>query len=968
MTSQQTNPEQASDARPSIAEVEEVPRREFLHWLSTSAALAGLSGCAAPPTEKIVPYVRAPEDIVPGQPLYFASAFPLSGWGQGVLVESHMGRPTKIEGNPDHPASLGATTAYAQASLLTLYDPDRSQVVREQNLISTWGAFYAQCEPALRRLRERGGKGLRILTGTVTSPTLLAQLDALLRELPSARWHCFDPATGDGPAAGAQLSFGEDVRAIYQLTQADVILALDADFLCAGPGCLRYARDFAERRRPYSADAVLNRLYAVEAVLSNTGAFADNRLALRPSEIEPFACALARAIGLEIPPAVRALPPEKQTWVQAIASDLLAHRSRSVVIVGEEQTAFVHALAHAMNEHLNNVGKTVVYTETVATPKGPNPRTFSELTNDMRAADVDLLLMLDVNPVYAAAGDSNFGRELERIPLRVHWGLYNDETAARCQWHLPAAHYLESWSDIRAFDGTTTIIQPLIAPLYAGKTAHEVLSAIAFQPERTSYDIIRSYWQQQWPREDFDVRWQTALDAGVIADSQFAQRAPALQENLADVLGREITQATPRGDEGLELVIRLDPTVYDGSFANNGWLQELPKPLTRLTWDNAVFLSPATAALQGLTNADVVEVHCDGRMVRGPVWILPGQADGCINVHLGYGRTLVGKVGEGAGFSAYPLRSTAQPWMGRDVSLQKTGTRGSLACTQTHFSMEGRDLVRSATWAGFKADPAFAHQRENAPAADETLYPPWQYDGHAWGMSVDLNTCTGCAACVVACQAENNIPVVGREQVLAEREMHWLRIDRYFTGEPANPQVAIEPVMCMHCEHAPCELVCPVGATTHSAEGLNDMVYNRCVGTRYCSNNCPYKVRRFNFLQFSDETTPVFKLLRNPDVTVRSRGVMEKCTYCVQRINGARINSEVAGRTLRDGDIVTACQAACPTRALIFGDTNDPSSEVSRRKALPLNYDLLAELNTRPRTSYLARVRNPNPLLERELA
>ncbi len=955
-----------------------VGRREFLRLMGASLALAGLSGCGspAPTSEKIVPYVQAPEAIVPGKPLFFATAMPLAGYGTGVLVESHEGRPTKVEGNPQHPASLGATHVFAQASVLTLYDPDRSQVATKAGRISTWGTFFTEVTAELERQRHRRGAGLRVLTGAVTSPTLASQLRELLARFPRAKWHQYEAAGRDAGRAGARLAFGEDVDLHYRFDRAEVILALDADFLAFGPGCVRYGRDFADRRRARGRGASMNRLYVVESTPSCTGTMADHRLPLRPSEVEGFARAVAREVGLPADDGGSAPPSSAHAgWIAAVARDLERHRGSGLVVAGDQQPAVVHALAHAINDALGNAGRTVIYTEPVEANPVDHQASLGALVRDMEAGVVDMLVLLDGNPVFTAPADLRFAESLSKVGLRLYLGLYEDETSALCHWHVPAAHYLETWSDVRAYDGTVTILQPLIAPLYNGKSAHEMLAGILGQPDRSGHDIVREYWKAQYRGQDFDPFWRTALRDGVVSGTALPQKRVSLRKGVV----RGPAPATDRagGDRGLVLVMRPDPTIFDGQFANNGWLQELPKPLSKLTWDNAALISPATAERLGLSHrvettggehgrifADLIELHYRGRVVRAPAWILPGQGDDCVTVHLGYGRTRAGRVGTGAGFNAYAIRLSDAPWGGPGLVVRKTGEQYPLACTQFHHTMEGRDLVRVGTLAQYREDPQFAQEAGGAPPASLTLYPGFRYDGYAWGMAIDLNVCIGCNACVVACQAENNSPIVGKDQVTRGREMHWLRIDRYYRGGIDNPETYHQPVPCMHCENAPCELVCPTVATTHSAEGLNDMVYNRCVGTRYCSNNCPYKVRRFNFLQYADFTTPSLKLLRNPNVTVRSRGVMEKCTYCVQRINAAKIEAGKANQSVRDGEILTACQQACPSQAIVFGNLHDPESRVSRLKAGPLSYALLTHLNTRPRTTYLARLRNPNPEIE----
>jgi MoCo/4Fe-4S cofactor protein with predicted Tat translocation signal len=946
-----------------------VSRRRFLHLMGASLALAGLGACTRQPEEKIAPYVQAPEGVVPGQPLFFATAMPCSGGALGLLVESHMARPTKVEGNPQHPASLGATDAFAQASVLSLYDPDRSQAVSNAGRISTWSAFLTVMSAALERQRLKRGAGLRVLSEAVTSPTLVQQFEALFRLFPLAVWHQYEPLASDAVRAGTRLAFGAALNPVYHFEQADVVVALDADFLAVGPARVRYAGTFAAHRLARRGQTAMNRLYVAEGTPSLTGAMADHRLPLRPSAVAGLASSLAQALGAITASEAQPGEPEAASaaagharWLQAAVHDLQQHQGRSLVLAGEQQPPAVHALAHAMNQALGNVGHTVAYTAPVATQAVDYIESLTTLVSEIAAGRVEMLVILGGNPVYTAPADLRFAEHMAQVPLRLRLGLYEDETSALCHWHIPEAHYLEAWSDVRAFDGTVSIVQPLIAPLYGGKSVHELLAVLMGQTPRSGYDLVREYWQSQYRGADFEQFWRTALHNGVVADT--ASPVHHVAEHQLRLAAPHLPAAPMVAPGTLEIIFQPDLAVWDGRFANNGWLQELPRPLTKLTWDNAALLSPATAARLGLRNEEVVELHYQGRTVRAPVWIMPGHVDEAVTVPLGYGRWRTGRVGTGVGFNAYALRTSVSPWFDTGLTLRQTGERYPLVTTQQHHSMEGRHLVRVDTHEHFLTHPHFVHDMGHEPAADLTLYPAYPHTDYAWGMAIDLNACIGCNACVIACQAENNVPIVGKEQVGRGREMHWLRIDRYYQGAAHNPETYHQPVMCMHCENAPCEVVCPVAATTHSAEGLNEMVYNRCVGTRYCSNNCPYKVRRFNFLQFADDRTPSLKLLRNPDVTVRTRGVMEKCTYCVQRINAARIQAKKETRSIRDGDIVTACQAACPTQALVFGNINDPTSQVSRLRTEPHHYGLLADLNTRPRTTYLARLRNPNPGLD----
>jgi molybdopterin-containing oxidoreductase family iron-sulfur binding subunit len=935
---------------------DDISRRHFVRIMGASFALAGLGACTKQPVEKIVPYVKQPPEVTPGKALYFATAMTFGGFGLGVIATSHEGRPTKIEGNPDHPASLGATSVFAQASVLDLYDPDRSQALLHGGEPSNWEAFLSAMNTEMAVQKMTQGAKVRILTQSVASPTLRSQLQALLTAWPAAKWCQWDPITRDNVREGARLAFGQIVETHYQFDKADMIVALDSDFLFTHPASLRYARQFADRRRvKQGGTATMNRMYAAEPTPSMTGVMADHRLPIAASEIEALARALAAEMGI-----ATAASDAHAAWVRAAATDLHQHAGKSIVIAGEGQPASVHALAHQINESLGNIGRTIVYTLVIEPSPVSQLDSLRALTNDMKSGSVDLLVMLAGNPVFDAPADLDFAGALEKVRTCVRLGADENETSRYCHWHIPAAHYLESWSDALAFDGTASIVQPLLEPLYGGKTAHEVIDALLRQPGGDAYDIVRAYWASRNLFPDFEKSWRQALSDGVLPHtvlpvSPVTPAAGAANPNPAQAA------------QGLELVFRPDPATWDGSFNNNGWLQELARPITKLTWDNAALISPVLAERERLQDGDVIELNFRNRTVSAPVCIVPGQAENSVTVHLGYGRERTGRVGAGAGFNAYALRASDALWHGGGLQIRKTGATYPLSMTQKYHRMEGRDIIRVGLLDEFNANPRFIDAlAEPRPGKEETLYNPkeFQYRGYKWGMSIDLNVCIGCNACTIACQAENNIPVVGKDQVARGRDMQWIRVDSYFRGSLDAPEIDHQPVPCMHCENAPCELVCPVGATMTDDEGLNVQVYNRCIGTRYCSNNCPYKVRRFNFLEFNAGMTLVQKMMKNPDVTVRSRGVMEKCTYCTQRINAARIPAEEADRKIRDGEIVTACQAACPTGAIVFGDLNDPDSRVSKLKAQPLDYWMLGELNTRPRTSYLAKLRNPNPELK----
>jgi molybdopterin-containing oxidoreductase family iron-sulfur binding subunit len=842
-------------------------------------------------------------------------------------------------------------------------------------------------------MKGTNGAGFRILSGLVMSPTLAAQIQSLLTVFPKAKWHQWEPAVGDGTREGAKLAFGSYLNTVYRPEKADVILSLDSDFLGSGPGHIRYAREFSRRRHLNGPTDTMNRLYVVEPTPSVTGATADHRLPLRASDVALFARALAANLGLS---GSAAAPAGAEKLLDAVAKDLQQHKGTSLVVAGEHQPAVVHALAHAINAALGNVGTTLYYTRPVEERPANHLESLRELCADIEAGKVETLVILGVNPVYTAPHDFDFAAKIKfdsksnskKVQNTIYVGPHFDETAELCDWHVAESHYLETWGDARAFDGTLSVIQPLIAPLYHTHSAREVLAAFGDKPGISDYDTLRDRLKATNPSGDFEKFWRKTLNDGLVAGSAFAP--VSVTPKLGDLPAIKTTSA---GD--IEFIFRPDPCVYDGRFANNGWLQELPKPVTKLTWDNAALISPKTAEkLQlahniawrggehGKVYSNVVDISISNSKVTAAAWRLPGQADGVIVLPLGYGRKKAGYAGTNKGFNAYVVRTSDALWAtsASASAIKKTGDDYPLACTQYHFNMEGRQILATGTLEEYRKNPNFANELAVLPAQDFSLYKgtaEYPYDRDKWAMAIDLNKCNGCNACVVACQSENNIPVVGKDQVMRGREMHWIRIDRYYeklkptVGDATeyddsldNPPTFFQPVPCQQCENAPCEQVCPVGATVHSAEGLNDMTYNRCVGTRYCSNNCPYKVRRFNFLRFQDWETPQLKLLRNPEVTVRSRGVMEKCTYCVQRINNARIESEKANTSIHDGAIVTACEQACPTEAIVFGNANDKNSRVAKLRAQQRNYSLLGELNARPRTTYLAAVRNPNPELE----
>lgn len=950
-------------------ELETVDRRSFLELMGASMALAGLGACTAQPEEKIVPASRAPEATIPGKPLYFATSMPMSGAATGLLVESHDGRPTKIEGNALHPSSLGGTDAITQAAILGLYDPNRSQTVKKAGRIDSWDGLLTELRPILESQRSGEGVGLRILSHTICSPTLRRQRDQLLELFPKAEWLEYESVSNEAHIEGLRMTYGREMRPFYDLELAKVIVSFESDFLNRGPGHVAYARQFAQRRKAGRDGDVaeMNRLYAIESTPTVTGANADHRFLLAPKDIERCVEALAYKLGI-LSGAQATIVEPWDAWLTQVALDLRQNLSSSLVLAGDEQSPRCHALCAAINEGLGNVSKTAFFSEAQDlsdrdrvdyADRPTQAQSLSRLGAQMSSGSIELLLILEGNPVYDAPRSVRFPERLKDVGLTVHLSLYEDETSEACHWHVPAAHFLESWSDARAHNTVASVIQPLIAPLYRGKSSHELVSVLVDEVPRKGYDIVRETWQAKARGRDFETWWNRILHDGVVENSSLPSFTPYMREDFASVMERSQSLDF---SQNLDILFRPDPGVFDGRFADNGWLQEVPNPITKLTWGNAALLAPATAERLEVSAGDVVDIESGGETVSLPVWLLPGQAEDCVTLHLGFGRRKAGKVGSGVGVDVQPIRLAETP--GRTTgTVQKTGRRSSLACTQEHHSMEGRDLIRTRdVRSAIEPEHESAHGGHGAHG-DLSIYPEHPPGEYAWGMIFDLSSCTGCNACVVSCQSENNIPIVGKREVERGREMQWIRIDRYWEGEKDEPRTRFQPIACMHCETAPCEVVCPVGATAHSPEGLNEMVYNRCVGTRYCSNNCPYKVRRFNFFKYSDTESESLKLGRNPDVTVRTRGVMEKCTYCVQRINQARIDAGRDGRKIADGEVVTACQAVCPSEAITFGDLSDPESRVSKLAASPLNYGLLTELNTKPRTTYLARVLNPNPAL-----
>ncbi|KFG67720.1 hypothetical protein JH26_20770 [Microvirga sp. BSC39] len=919
---------------PDIVQAAQIDRRTLLRLMSASLALGGLAACNGSDAGAKAPLLSQSHNMpghVPGVPVTIATSLALNGYGRGVLVKAQEGRPIKIEGNRLHPASLGATDVFAQAEILSLYDPDRSDIPLHDGMPRSWEALTNFIRPVRNELVVDEGRGLHILMPPTASPTLHRLIGQARQLFPHAQWHVFTPIDDANHHAAAMSVFGRAVELVYDLTQADAIVTLGGDLFAEEPGHIRYAADYQARRR--APDRGLPQLLAVETRTSLVGARADERIPLRPRDFEAFVEALA--VALE----TGAAPSGSHPAIARLADALRRAGARSLVTAGREQPARVHALALAINARLGALGTTLRAIEPLRIPGGA-VGSLGDLTEAIRAGQLSRLVILGGNPVYTAPADIELAALVRRVPLSLHLGQHRDETAAVCHWHISESHPLESWGDLRAFDGTVGLRQPTTMRLKSGLSAEEFLGLMAGQ-NVDGRGLVQATWREAWG-DAFDARWVRSLEDGVVEGSAAPTVDVAVQPNWRP------EPAAPVLSAGLDVLFAPDPSVWDGSYANNGWLQELPKPLTKQVWGNAALIAPETAEIFGLASGDAVDLSVNGRVVRAPVWLLPGHAPGAVTLPLGYGRQMAGRIGNGIGFDAYAVRFSDLPWV-TSGELRRVGERIPVISTQQHHSLQGRDIVRVVA-PGEAVPPEPVHP---------SIYPEWPYKEHAWGMAIDLDACIGCNACVIACQAENNIAVVGPEEVAKGREMHWLRVDRYYAGDPAAPETYFQPVPCMHCEKAPCEVVCPVNATVHSSEGLNDMVYNRCVGTRTCSNNCPYKVRRFNFLDYQGTDVSAPFEATNPQVTVRDRGVMEKCTFCVQRIGAARANARVEDRRLNDGEVMTACQQACPTQAIVFGDINDPDSSVSRLKGSPRNYALLGALNTQPRTTYLARVQDP---------
>jgi MoCo/4Fe-4S cofactor protein with predicted Tat translocation signal len=914
----------------------EPARRQVLKLMGASLLLGGLTACDQDRSDRALPFVNQPEGIIPGVPRSYATAVMFEGYAQPVLATTYDGRPVKLDGNPDHPVTRGASDAFMQLAIFALYDPDRSKIPLRNGMPSTWQDFARELSALRARWRERQGEGLRILTGATTSPTLMRQMNELATQFPKIRWHQFESVGTARQTEAMHLAFGRSLVPHYELDKCEVIVSLDHDVLGPGPRQVLHAREWARHRGELAPDQGRSRLHVAEAIPSLTGTVASTRLPCDPSRLG----LLVQALGTHfaVPDfTAPTLNAQEQSWVDRAVKDLRSHPGHSLLAIGPHLNPTWQALACFVNQKLNNVGATIWYSEPIHVVSD-EASSLSALATDMAAGAVETLVMVDCNPVYAAPGAIGFAHKLARVPNSIHIGEHVDESANLCGWHLPLSHALESWGDAHAVDGSASIIQPVVSPLYATRSVHQIADMLLGEFDPLLDAAVQATWRDTFAA-DFEQRWTRALHDGFVADTAAssvqvsAKPPPPPDSHIAE--------------DGIDIVFQPDPTVWDGRFSNIAWSQELPKPLTKITWDNVIAISPRLAARKGLSNGDIAELTIGEARLRGAAWIVPGQAPNTIGLTCGYGRTFSG-LASGNGYNAFSVRPDERAFLARGT-INRLAGQYPIATTQMHHRMDGFEFVREVT----------ANQPRTPPPKDATtLYPDWNAAvpgaEHAWGMVIDLDLCIGCNACVSACNVENNVLAVGKDQVARGREMLWLRVDRYYAGDVEAPKSFFQPVPCMHCEKAPCEMGCPVHATVHSPEGLNQMVYNRCIGTRTCSSYCPYKVRRFNWYDYR-KFAPAEQAAKNPDVSVRSRGVMEKCTYCTQRIEAAHVAADKENRTLRRDEVVTACQQACPTKAIVFGDLNDKDSEVARRRASGRHYALLEELGTRPRTTYLAR-------------
>lgn len=940
---------------------EGLARRELLELFGISMALAA-GGCFRTPTEELVPYGDRPADITPGVPLHYATSFALGGYGTGLVVRSFQGHPTKIEGNTLHPASLGAASIFAQALTTQLYDPHRAKAYRHRNRPISKGAFIRAQVARANELEKNGGAGLRLLLEPTASPTVGYLVGRIAARYPKAKAFAYDPYERENLYEGAKLAFGRPVETLVDWSRARVIVALDDDFLGTGPYALRDAHEFVKTRTP---DDGMSRLYVVESALTITGMFADNRLSLRSREIRDFALALVRKLGEKHLPELSnvgtldAFATSSTKAIEVMARDLARAGDRGLVVVGPRQPPIVIALAHAINAALGSAKSLVSYVEPGLIEARSGAAGLSELVAEISSGEVSTLIIDAFDPAATAPSDIDLTSAMTKVDWVAYSGLREDRTAQYASYFAPAAHVLESWGDTRALDGTVGLVQPLIAPIYGGMSQLELFAPYAGLSDESGYSITKSFWRSKTQTDDFDDVWEDWLAEGIVPNTASSVASITIAWGA---LRKALRALEPMGDRGLDIEFLGSSKVHDGRFAMSAWLQELPDPMTKMSWDGSARMGPSLASRLGLASGDIVRLRYRDRLLETSIVVVPGHADGAVSLPMGYGLMAPDPEAEPVGADAFALRCSDAMWFDGGLELLPTGMRRALADQQRHYRMHGRDLAITANLESFREEGANFLSHLKGPVAK--LYDPFPYTSeYQWGMAIDLNRCIGCAACVVACQAENNIPVVGKENARLGREMHWLRIDRYFEGAVESPRVVTQPVMCMHCEAAPCEYVCPVNATVHSDEGLNEMVYNRCVGTRYCSNNCPYKVRRFNYLDYHPRSEGVRAMMHNPQVTVRSRGVMEKCTYCVQRIERARIDARRQRLPIDIAELQTACQQTCPTEAIVFGSINEAGSKLAALRADIRRYDLLHDRGMRPRTIYLARIGNPSPEL-----
>jgi molybdopterin-containing oxidoreductase family iron-sulfur binding subunit len=920
-------------------------RRSMLKIMGASLALAGLSACKGEEDETALTYVNAPDGITIGAAKWYATAITFAGYAQPVLGKTFTGRPVKLEGNQDHPVSKGATDAFTQTALLGLYDPGRSQLPLHLGKPADWNAFDSEMSARAIALDKIQGEGFRLLTGPISSPTIIRQIGSMMQRWPKARWHVCDPVAGDLQLVASAQVFGRPLLQHPAFDDAETIVSLDDDFLGPGPRQTLNARLFANRRRLRQNRQGESRLFVAEPALSTTGSVADRRLAVSVSVMERLLRWIGARLGLDIPEG-EALSDSERRWCDEAVVALEASRGKSLILIGAHYPARVQVLGLLLNERIGNLGTTMRLSDPILAAPPDGAQSLRVLAADIKAGWVSTLAILGANPAYMAPADFDFPGLLLNVDLRIHAGLHTDETAALCHWHVPLQHELESWSDARAADGAASLIQPLVRPFYDVRSLHVIMENLLGH-SASDRDLVRQTWQAEGGT-DFERRWTDSLNRGFVNGSALPLTTPT-------IVDRTIPPPSPAPGGDLTLVVRPDAGVWDGTLSENAWAQETPRPLTKITWGNVIHISNQLAGRLRLKNGDEARLTVAGGSIAGAIWIMPGQEAGTVVVTLGYGRRMKDSLAAGLGYDAYALRHSDALWHRFDITLEATGDTVAVATTQLHQTLDGFDFIHTVDVAVL--DP---NSRAAEKAGPPSLYPDRPKSDPSWGMSIDLDLCIGCNACVTACQAENNIPVVGKELVAEGREMHWLRIDHYYEGPVEEPKSYFQPVPCMHCEQAPCEMGCPVNATVHSIDGLNLQVYNRCIGTRTCSSYCPYKVRRFNWFDYTGNDPESIKAMRNPDVSVRSRGVMEKCTYCVQRIAEARITADKEGRPIRDGEIVTACQQACPSQAIVFGNVADKQSAVSRSKAGSRDYALLEEANTRPRTTYLARIEDKN--------